>query len=50
MNNLRPISRIFKNHQIVSIQIDGAMFVVLVKQILHDVDDTEIFVMASFVE
>ena len=50
MNNLGHISRIFKNHLIVSIQTDGAMFSVLVKQILHDVDDTETFVMAIFGE
>ena len=50
MNNLGPISWIFENHQIVSIQTDGAMVFVLVKQILHNVDDTEIPVMTCFGE
>ena len=50
MNKLWPISRILKNNQIVCIQSDDAMLFVLVKQILHDVDDTEIWVKTPFGE
>ena len=50
MNDLGAISRIFKNHQVVSIQADGAMFFMLVEQILHDVNDTEVSMMTPFGE
>ena len=50
MNNLWSISLIFESHQVVSIQTGVAMFSVLVKEILHNVDSTEVSVMAFFRE
>ena len=50
MNNLGSISWIFKNHQVMGIQTNGAMFFLLIKQILHYVNNAQILMVTSFCE
>ena len=48
MADLGSISGILEHHYVVSIQTDGSMKLVLVKQILNDIDDADVSMMAAF--
>ena len=50
MNNLSRIARIFKQHQIMSVQADRSVLLAFVVEVLVDVDDAGVVVMRSFRE
>ena len=50
VNDLGPILGILKDHKIMSGQTDCAMFFVLVEQVLHDVNHTDVAMMTPFGE
>ena len=50
MRYLRRVTRILEHHHILSVQADGATFLVFRKQVLHEIEDGCVTVMTLFGE